>query len=45
MDNEIEKKRIKRKHKIGIALFIIGCILVGYGLIGGVFFGIRVGGF
>ena len=33
MDKEIDIKRIKRKRKIGIWLFIIGCILVGYGLI------------
>jgi len=33
MDNEINIKRIKKKRNIGIGLFIIGCILVGYGII------------
>jgi len=33
MDKEIDIKRIKRKRNIGIGLFIIGCILVGYGMI------------
>lgn len=33
MDKEIDIKRIKRKRKIGIGLFIIGWILVGFGMI------------
>ena len=33
MDKEIDIKRIKRKCNSGIGLFIIGCILVGYGMI------------
>jgi len=33
MDKEIDIKRIKRKRNIGIGLFIIGWIFVGYGII------------
>jgi hypothetical protein len=33
MAKEIDIKRIKRKRNIGIGLFIIGCILVGNGII------------
>ena len=43
MDKDSDIKRIKRKRKIGIVLFIIGWIFIGYGLIlpivmGGVYY-------